>query len=103
MTNSTRTELPAQIRTTALEGFEAAREAAAAAAKLAAAVAGAAAGSVRADAELLRTYIDHPDTPAAVRGQAQLGAIFVGSAAVGVIIIYLVFRKPNAGRGAHRR
>jgi hypothetical protein len=93
MDNQARIELPARVRSTALEGIEAAKEAAAAAGRLAAALAGAVAGRARADADELRAYIDQSDVPAAVRRPVPLGPILAGAVAVG-IVIYLVVRRP---------
>jgi hypothetical protein len=100
MSIATRTELPTQLRASALEGIDAVRDAVVAAGRLAATVAAAAARWVRADAEWLRTYMDHHDV-APVRRQVPLGAILVGSAAVGVVS-YLVLRRPVAGRPVRR-
>jgi hypothetical protein len=103
MTSSTRSELPAQLRSAAREGIEAAKDVATAAATLVVALAGAAAGWVRADVEQLRTHIDYSGASTVVSKPVPFGLILAGSAAVGVVV-YLVVHKPSdVRRPAHRR
>jgi hypothetical protein len=88
----TRSDLPARLRSTAVDGMGTAKDAAATAAHQAATIAEAAAGRVHAGVESLWSAIEDRDVRYLVRRPVPLGVALGGAAAV-AIVVYLAARR----------